>query len=165
MMTTQVSIECPACNGKGIDPFDDKGEDDCSNCGGSGRIYSIELPAPEFKTTRQSLADDWTEAYCILRNALIAEHKAAAALSEAKQAHGDAVMNIVLEYAGKPKELGANDGVREARISLLTEETATALHEAEKTVAQAKHETELARLGVQYVRELRRILVGVEVSE
>jgi len=165
MMTTQVSIECPACNGKGIDPFDDKGEDDCLNCGGKGRVYSIELPAQEFKAPRQTLADDWAQAYSRLHNALVIEHKAATALSEAKQVHADAVMNVVLEYADKPKELGANDAVREARIALLTEEAATSLRDAEKAMAQAKHETELARIGMQYVREMRRILVGVEVSE
>jgi len=119
----------------------------------------------DHKELRAILAEDWTEACAKLKDVLVAEHKAATALSEAKQAHADAVMNIVLEYADKPKELGANDAVREARIALLTEETATALHEAERAVAQAKHEAELARIGVQYVREMRRIMIGVEVSE
>jgi len=164
-MTNTKTAVCPGCGGSGEDPFGDTGNEPCPNCCGSGLVASTEPPPQEFRTQRQAIADDWTKACAQLQVILVAEHKAATALSEAKQAHTDAVMNVVLEYADKPKELGANDAVREARIALLTEETATALHEAEKAMAQAKHETELARLGVQYVRELRRILVGVEVSE
>ena len=152
-MNAKVTVHS-ACEGSGEGPSKD-----------SVRISVDEHPAPKSDPSCVKLAEDCAKVYIDLVEALRTEHKAATALSEAKQAHADAVMNVVLEYADKPKELGANDAVREARIALLTEETATALHEAEKAMAQAKHETELARLGVQYVRELRRILVGVEVSE
>lgn len=115
-------------------------------------------------TSRESLANDWHTACNNLSASMAKEYEAKFALTTTRAVLLEARNAINVKYADDQKALGSNDTARAAKIAEMTAAEAKDVQECEKVAAFTSYLCEQARLEKERAKELRRIIVGVEVS-
>lgn len=115
-------------------------------------------------TTREALANDWHTACNNLSTVMAQEYEAKSALTTARAVLLEAKNAINVKFADDQKSLGPNDTARAAKIAEMTAAEAKDVQECEKDAALTSYICDQARLEKERAKELRRIIVGVEVS-
>lgn len=115
-------------------------------------------------TSREALANDWHAACNDLSTAMQQEYEAKSALTTARAVLLEAKNAINVKFADDQKSLGSNDTARAAKVAEMVAAEARDVAECEKAAAFTSYMCDQARLEKERAKELRRIIVGVEVS-